>query len=344
MSDTPAIAVFLAPVRDTPDHIALAEELGFAAAWCYDSPLLYHDPFTALARAADRTRRIGLGVGVVVPGLRAPVATAAALRTLSALAPGRVRAAAGAGFTGRFTLGLGPVRIARLAREVDDLRALLAGGEVVHREGGRPVRDMPVRGAEGVGGVPILVSCRGPRAQALARERGDGAMTGILYPGGLARLREGIGPDLPLVVHAVGAVAGPGEALDSPRLRAAVGPVVAVAFHAFAEQPWRLEGLEPALQRRARDYIASVEAAYPAERRHQSLHRGHLIELTLPEDEGVVTAEAIAAMSFTGTAEALRERAEALARDGVTELAVQPGGDVPAELRRLAGALGVRPA
>jgi hypothetical protein len=30
---------------------------------------------------------------------------------------------------------------------------------------------------------------------------------------------------------------------------------------------------------------------------------------------------------------------EALAGDGVQELAVQPGGDVPAELRRLAAAL-----
>ena len=333
------ISAFFAPVRDTPHHIALAEELGFASAWCYDSPLLYHDPFATLARAADRTSRIGLGVGVVVPGLRAPVATVAALRTLSSLAPGRVVLAAGAGFTGRFTLGLGPVRLSRLAREIDDIRGLLAGEERIHPEGGRPVRDMPVPGAEGSGTVPIYVSCRGPRAQALARERGDGAMTGILYPGGLASLRDAVGPSIPLVVHAVGAVADPGEPLDSPRLRAAVGPVVGVAFHAFAEQPWRLEGLDPALQRRATAYIAAIDAAYPAERRHQHLHRGHLVELVLPEDEAVVTAPNIAALSFTGTAGALRERAERLGADGVTELAVQPGGDVPAELRRLAAAL-----
>jgi 5,10-methylenetetrahydromethanopterin reductase len=333
------ISAFFAPVRDTPHHIALAEELGFASAWCYDSPLLYHDPFATLARAADRTSRIGLGVGVVVPGLRAPVATVAALRTLSSLAPGRVVLAAGAGFTGRFTLGLGPVRLSRLAREIDDIRGLLGGEERIHPEGGRPVRDMPVPGAEGSGTVPIYVSCRGPRAQALARERGDGAMTGILYPGGLASLRDAVGPSIPLVVHAVGAVADPGEPLDSPRLRAAVGPVVGVAFHAFAEQPWRLEGLDPALQRRATAYIAAIDAAYPAERRHQHLHRGHLVELVLPEDEALLTPEAIGALSFTGSAEQLRERAEGLARDGVTELAVQPGGDIPAELRRLAAAL-----
>lgn len=52
-----------------------------------------------------------------------------------------------------------------------------------------------------------------------------------------------------------------------------------------------------------------------------------------------MSADTIARFSFTGTADALRARAEAMAADGVTELAVQPGGDVPAGLRRLAAAL-----
>jgi 5,10-methylenetetrahydromethanopterin reductase len=340
MTGTPLrISAFFAPVRDTPAHIALAEDLGFDAAWCYDSPLLYHDAFTTLARAAERTSRIGLGVGVIVPGLRAPVATASALASICALAPGRVRVAVGAGFTGRFTLGVGPVRLAALEREVADIRGLLAGEERPHAEGGRPVRMIPVRGAGGGGAVPVYISCRGERAQALARRHGDGAMTGIFYPGGLARLREGIGPGMPLVVHAVGAVADDGEPLDSPRLRAAVGPVVGVAFHAFAEQPWRLDGLDPELRAQAEAYIASVQAAYPADRRHQHLHLGHLTEVVLPEDGPVITAANIARFSFTATAGELRERARTLAADGVNELAVQPGGDVPDGLRRLAAAL-----
>jgi 5,10-methylenetetrahydromethanopterin reductase len=333
------VAAFFAPVRDTPDHIRLAEELGFAAAWCYDSPLLYHDPFVTLARAAERTSRIGLGVGVIVPGLRTPAATAAALRTLTALAPGRVRAAVGAGFTGRFTLGLGPVPLARLEREVEDLRALLAGREARHPEGGAAILDMPVTGAEGAGGVPILVSCRGVRAQELAGRVGDGAMTGIFYPGGLGTLVRGLGREMPVVVHAVGAVAEAGEPLDGPHIAATAGPVVAVAFHAFCEQPWRLDGLEPELRAAAEAYVAAVSARLPADRRHQDLHRGHLVELVLPEDRALVTPDNVRRFSFTGTAGELRARAEALAADGVTELAVQPGGDVPAELRRLAAAL-----
>jgi 5,10-methylenetetrahydromethanopterin reductase len=333
------LSVFFAPVRDTPDHIALAERLGFARAWCYDSPLLYHDPFVTLARAADRTRRIGLGIGVVVPGLRTPVATAAGLRSLAGLAPGRVVAAVGAGFTGRFTLGLGPVPLSDVEREVRDLRALLTGDETLHVEGGRPVRQIPVAGAEGGAGVPIYVSCRGPRAQALARRLGDGAMTGVFYPGGLALVREGVGLRIPLVVHAVGAVAEPGEPLDSPRLAAAVGPVVAVAFHAFCEQPWRLDGLDPQLRVQAESYIRDVDAALPAQRRHQELHRGHLVEVVLPQDRAVLSADNIRRFAFCGTADELAGRLAQMDRDGVTELAIQPGGDIPGELHRIAEAL-----
>jgi 5,10-methylenetetrahydromethanopterin reductase len=333
------MSVFLPPTADTPDLIRLAEDLGFHRAWVYDSPLLYHDPFISLARAAERTTRIGLGIGVIVPRLRAPAATAAALATLTALAPGRVVAAIGAGFTGRFTLGLGAVPLADLAREVGDLRALLGGGETPHVEGGAPVRLIPVPGAAGSGTLPLVVSCRGPKAQRLARDIGDGAMTGIFYPGGLGLVRAAIGPELPLSVHAVGAVRDDGEALDSPRLVATVGPVVAVAFHAFAEQPWRLDGLPDDLRQEAERYIASVNSRLDPTRRHQDLHRGHLVRLELPEDRERVTPANVARFSLTGTVAELRERAEGLSRDGVTELCIQPGGDIPAEMRRLAGAL-----
>jgi 5,10-methylenetetrahydromethanopterin reductase len=339
MSGRPALAAFFAPVRDTPEHIRLAEELGFSAAWVYDSPLLYHDPYVTLARAAERTRRIALGVGVVVPGLRSAVVIASALSSLGALAPGRVRVAVGAGFTGRFTLGLGPVPLRRLEREVRALRALLAGGEAPYEEGGRPVRLLPVPGAGGGGAIPIYVACRGPRAQALAGRLGDGALTGIFYPGGLARVKQGIGADLPLVAHAVGAVAAEGEPLAGPRLAAAVGPVVAAAFHQFAEQPWRLEGLEPGLRTEVEEYVRRITARIPPERRHLELHRGHLVEVVHPEDRELITEDNVRRFAFCGTREELRARAEQLAADGVTELAVQPGGDIPAELGRLAEAL-----
>ena len=61
------------------EHARLAEELGYARAWFYDSPALYPDVWVQLCRAAERTDRIGLGPGVLVPSLRHVVATAAAI-------------------------------------------------------------------------------------------------------------------------------------------------------------------------------------------------------------------------------------------------------------------------
>src|SRR5436309_3019260 len=109
----------------TPDHIVLAERLGYQRAWCYDSPALYPDVWVALALAAQRTERIGLGPGVLVPALRHPMTNAAAIATLVDMAPGRIVVAIGSGFTGRYTLGQRSMRWADVADYVRVLRALL---------------------------------------------------------------------------------------------------------------------------------------------------------------------------------------------------------------------------
>src|SRR5258706_237590 len=86
---------------DTPDHVAVAESLGYQRAWLYDSPALYPDVWMQLALAATRTATIGLGPGVLVPSLRHPVTNAAAITTLERLAPGRGTGALGSGFNRR---------------------------------------------------------------------------------------------------------------------------------------------------------------------------------------------------------------------------------------------------
>ena len=78
-----------------------------------------------LARAAERTDRIGLGPGVLVPSLRHPIVNAGAIATLVDLAPGRVAVAIGAGFTGRHVLGQKPMRWADVRAYVLALRGLL---------------------------------------------------------------------------------------------------------------------------------------------------------------------------------------------------------------------------
>ena len=59
------ISAAFPPVPATPEHIGLAEKLGYSTAWVYDTPALQLDCWTTLALAAARTRRIRLGPGVM---------------------------------------------------------------------------------------------------------------------------------------------------------------------------------------------------------------------------------------------------------------------------------------
>ena len=104
------ISCAFAPAASTPNHIVLAEKLGYERAWCYDSPALYSDAWMTLALAAEQTTRIGLGPAVLIPSLRHPMVNAAAIAGLAGIAPGRVAAVFGAGFSGRYTLGQPPMR------------------------------------------------------------------------------------------------------------------------------------------------------------------------------------------------------------------------------------------
>jgi hypothetical protein len=99
------ISVAFATTLDTPAHVELAEQLGFVRAWLYDTPQQSPDVWMCLALAAQRTRSIGLGPGVLVPTLRHPMVNAAAAAALERIAPGRVAVGFGTGHTGRRAMG-----------------------------------------------------------------------------------------------------------------------------------------------------------------------------------------------------------------------------------------------
>ncbi|TMA30419.1 MAG: LLM class flavin-dependent oxidoreductase, partial [Deltaproteobacteria bacterium] len=50
----------LPPGPDFADLVGLAEQLGYARVWIFDSAPLWEDPFVHLALAAQHTTRIGL--------------------------------------------------------------------------------------------------------------------------------------------------------------------------------------------------------------------------------------------------------------------------------------------
>ena len=122
-----------------------AEALGFDSAWVGDHlvarvPVL--DPLCALSAAAAVTRRIELGVSVLLLGLRQPVWAAKQLTTIDALAPGRLRIGVGVGGEYPQEFAAAGVDPARRGALLDDalrrLPDLLTGETIAPRLAERP--------------------------------------------------------------------------------------------------------------------------------------------------------------------------------------------------------------
>jgi 5,10-methylenetetrahydromethanopterin reductase len=319
------ISCAFAPSVSTPDHVALAEKLGYERAWCYDSPALYPDVWMTLAMAAERTTRIGLGPAALIPSLRHPMVNAAAIAGLADLAPSRVAAVFGAGFSGRYTLGQPPMRWVDVEAYVRVVRSLLHGEDAIWNDAVIQMLERPPVD------VPLLIGADGPKGRAVAAEVGDG-----IFASG----RPPTGDDLPSwrSVLTFGTVLGDDELVGADRVMDAAGHALAVVYHGAyerggAEAVDRLPGGQ--LWREA------VEAESPA-RRHLVVHEGHLARTT-ERDRAAVRAgiDLLPQLSFTGTAAQLRDRVAGLREAGVTELAYQPAGaDIPGELERFIAAVG----
>jgi 5,10-methylenetetrahydromethanopterin reductase len=120
------ISAAFPPVPATPEHIALAEILGYSTAWVFDTPALQLDCWMTLALAATRTSRIRLGPGVMIASLRHPMVTASAIATLvSLVGQNRIVIGIGTGFTGRRAMGQKPLRWQDMPRKVGEIRRLL---------------------------------------------------------------------------------------------------------------------------------------------------------------------------------------------------------------------------
>jgi 5,10-methylenetetrahydromethanopterin reductase len=322
------VGAILGPRVDTPAQIELAEGLGYDRAWVFDSPALFADPWMTLARAADRTSRIRLGVSVITPRMRHLIANAGAIATLAALAPGRVDVVIGAGFTSQAMIGKGPVRWREVEEYAVALRALL-GGESLDWDGGVvALRPGKLTGLKVPCEVPIWVAAHGPKGYAVGARIADGIITNPGHGSG-----DGGAGGVPLWAQFNATVLDDGEALDSERVIDAGGPPAALHLHLGDAGAAR----------------GSVEAAAYAERleaidprvRHLEMHRGHLAEVTDLERD-LVTAELIAQTTSTGTPDQVRAAVAAIAAEGFAGIVYAPmGPDVPSELQTMADLLGL---
>jgi 5,10-methylenetetrahydromethanopterin reductase len=320
------VGAILGPRVDAPAQIVLAERLGYERAWVFDSPALFADPWMTLARAADGTSRIRLGVAVITPRMRHLIANAGAIATLSALAPGRVDVVIGAGFTSQAMVGKGPVRWAEVEEYAVALRALLRG-EAIDWDGGVvALRPGKLTGLAVPCEVPIWVAAHGPKGYAVGERVGDAILTN---PGHGEGGEDGAGgPRIERWAQFNATILGDGEALDSERVIDAGGPPAALHLHLGDGGAARGSAEATAYAER----LAAIDARV----RHLEMHRGHLAEVTELERD-LVTAELIARTTSTGTAAEVRAHLAAIAAEGFAGIVYAPmGPDVPGELRAMA--------
>ena len=154
------------------------EAMGYDCAWAADSQMLYSDAYAVLALAAANTKRIRLGTGVSVAGVRLAPVTAHSIASINQLAPGRVFLGIGTGHTAMRVMGQDPVKAGAFREYLRVLRALLHGREVDYALGEErhDIRFLHAdRGFIDVAHpVPIYVAADGPLALKAAGAYGDG--------------------------------------------------------------------------------------------------------------------------------------------------------------------------
>ena len=304
---------------ESHEHARIAESLGYRRAFFYDSPALYPDVWAQLCRAAERTERIVLGPGVLVPSNRHPMTNAAGIGTLASLAgEERVVVAVGSGFTGRMAMGKRALPWKQVAEYVRTLQGLLRGErvgwdgaqiEMLHSEGFAPAR--PIE-------VPFVIGAAGPKGIAVAKELGDGVF-------GAAPIE---GFDWSIVLT-YGTVLEDGEDPGSERAIAAAGHAAAVRLHYGAEH-----GL---LDERGQEWLSAYDDV-PEEERHLAMHYGHLV-FVHDRDRTFITGNLLTSFRLALPAAAWPEQLAQLEEGGASEIAYQPAGpDIPRELEAFAAA------
>lgn len=317
-------------------HAVLAEQMGFDNAWFVDSQLIASDVYACMTLAAEHTDRITLGTAVTVVDTRIAPVIAHSIATINQLAPGRVVLGVGAGHTAWRAMGIPPAPIAAFRHAAEVCAGLLRGGSVEYRARGRSneirFQDLEHGYINVRDPVPIYLAASHPKAQALAGELGDGIITiSLLDPkvltNNLAEVargwetRGGKPSDFAVSTIGISCVLRAGEAIDSARVKARVGPRIAVALHYAYEQVKQGREVPPFMD-------AFLTPAYRRylEDKWDVIHTTHSRYLH-PGEEEFISPDAIRGMSLTGTRDEILERLHGLEQAGLTDFAISPAWD-----------------
>jgi 5,10-methylenetetrahydromethanopterin reductase len=314
-----------------------AEELGFHHAWFYDTQMLSADCFVAMAACAMKTTRIRLGTGVLIPSNRIAPVTANAFASLNKLAPGRIDFGISTGFTGRRAMGLGAVRLADMEEYIRVVQALWRGETIeTEVEGKRRLIALlnPDLGLINLRDpIPLYIAASGPKARALTAkfEAGwiDTATSVSRATENLTAMRgawTAAGHDTAVlngVAWVGGCVLQPGEPADSPRAVAQAGPRAATLLHRAADAA--LGGhpdsalLPPQFADLAARYVEVARGFRPQGAHYLQNHRGHLM-FVRPDERPFLSADLIAATTWTAPEAELKDRVAALEAAGFNQV------------------------
>ncbi len=329
-------SVAFASEVDSWKWVKRAEELGFHAAWFYDTQLLNPDVFICMALAAHETSTIRLGTGVLVPSNRIEPVTANAFASLAKLAPGRIDFGVGTGFTARRTMGLGAIPLQETRAYIERVQQLLHGDTIEWDFEGkqRQIRFLnPDIGLIDIDhDVPLWFSAFGPKAKHLAAQLQAGWLN-FGAQGATESLQEmqqiwqGEGHDanaLNANLFFLGAVLTGDSQADEAKLMAQAAPLTAVMFHNLADEVGAMGGRnlpQGPLSNIVAQYMEIHDRYEPQDARYLSNHRGHLM-FVRPE-ETHITPELVKSTTMSGTHDELVERMRALKDAGYDQVTVQ---------------------
>ena len=351
-------AIVSPALLEMPAYAAAAEDLGFEQCWLFDSHMVYPDVYVVMTLCAQQTKRMAFGTGVAVAPSRIAPVNAAAVGTLNRLFPGRIMLGIGTGNTGRRTMGFPPQSFRDFRDYCRTVKGLLRDETVEYREGDvvRPIRFMHSEADVNLNGpIPMMLGAFGPKAMELTGEIGDGWIT---FWGGpddihaartvLERGAKKAGRDLAadgfrtILYHNV-YVTRPGERVDSPEARMAVGPSVfsAIRYQIHAgslavDASGKPTGVPEPLARPIQRFIGWMKKeGIDPDKDYARFYANYFMRLR-KEHYDLLDEEVMRTIPIVGPPDECMARIRAFADAGVTDFGIVLGGNAQELMRRFA--------
>ena len=311
------------------EQAVAAEHAGFSTVWFAENPF-GRGAWPGAAACAVATRHIRIGLGVLNPHQRHPTLMAMEIAAFDELSEGRAVLGIGAGIPSRIKKTHAPVDrpIAAVRDAVTITRALLRGETVTYTGKAFSADGVRLDFTPRRGDVPILTAAMGAQALRLCGEIADGVIISNLVPTAFTRRAVAIiheaatrmNRHMPreIVQYVPGAVRD-----DAAEARRIAKRSVAAMLTAYAQTASAATRAAMSEYGRPEDFARAMSR----------LARGEA-----PED--AIDDRLLAEYAIAGTPEQCLAQVEAYAEAGVTELAIAPIGERPADdIARLGSAI-----